>query len=112
MVGRVRAGGVICRKVTLRAISAMSRQLCASGLIVDILDRADPRQFRCGVFRRFAEPRTGRSETAEHSLVIDEADIERAEAHDVMATFELGNAEKFSDEGVADEDVIALPADL
>src|SRR5690348_7157119 len=81
--------------------------------MVDILDRDDSRQFGClGRFRRFAEPSARRSEPAEPALAVDEADIEVAEAHDMVAGFELGDADEFADQGLAEEEALAAPGDL
>jgi hypothetical protein len=77
-------------------------------LIVDILIRVDSRQFGgYQVFRRFAKPRTGRSEAAEHLAAIDEAEITAAEANDMIAALELGNADEFARQRFADEDELA-----
>ena len=47
--------------------------VCSTGLIVDILNRVDGRQFRgCGGFRRFAQARSGRSEAPELAVAIEE----------------------------------------
>src|SRR5258708_4958541 len=81
--------------------------------MVDILDRDDCRQFRVwGRFSRFAEPITKWSEPAEPAPAIDEADIEMAEPNHVVPGFEVGDADEFSDQGLADEDKLALPLDL
>jgi len=50
-------------------------------MIVDILDRHDPRQSGLsGLFTRFAEPLTTRSEPGEQAAAIDETDVQVAEA--------------------------------
>src|SRR5690349_13575081 len=79
--------------------------------MVDILDWADPRQFG-GVFRRFAKPRTGRSKATEHAMASNETDIEVAEAHDMIASLEFSDANKFADEGLAHEGSVTLPHDF
>src|SRR5450631_3971074 len=85
----------------------------STGLMVDILDRDDPRQFGvCGVFRRFAPPRPGRSEPAEDPAAIDEANVHIAKPYDMITGLQLGNADELSDERFADEDGAALPHDL
>lgn len=50
------------------------------------------------MLRRFAEPRTGRSETAEHPAAIDEAKLMAGEAHDMVPIFEFGEADEFARE--------------
>ena len=79
---------------------------CSTGLMVDVLDRDDCRQFRVwGRFSRFAEPITKWSEPAEPALAIDKADIEIAEPNHVVPGFEFGNADGFSDQGRADDGI-------
>jgi hypothetical protein len=59
--------------------------------MVDILDRDDGRQFgSCARLVWFAEPVTKRSEPGEPAAVIYKADVEVAEAHDMIAGLELG----------------------
>src|SRR5580704_10746864 len=60
----------------------------------------------------FAQPETGRGEAAEPAAAIDQADVAVAEAHHMIAGFELGDANRFADQRLADEDAIALPHDL
>ena len=60
-------------------------------MIVDILDRHDPRQVGLiGLFTRVVEPLALRSEPGEKPATVDETDIEVAEAHDVVAGLSLG----------------------
>ena len=66
----------------------------------------------CGAFRRFAEPRTGRSETTEDAAPIDEAEIASTKADDVVAVFEFGQANEFPDNRLADEGEVTPPLDL
>src|SRR5262245_44237495 len=81
--------------------------------MVDMLDRHDSRQiWGCGRFGWFAQPRAGRSEAAKPAAAIDEADVEVAEAHDVVAGLELGDADELADQRGADEDKLAFPHDL
>ena len=82
-------------------------------MIPDNLDRHDPRQFGLsGLFTRFVEPLTRRSEPGEQTTTVDEADIQLAEAYDVVATLQLGNADELIHQGFADEDKLAVPFDL
>src|SRR5258705_3392780 len=82
-------------------------------MIPDILDRHDPRQFGLsGLFTRIAEPLTTRSEPGEQTAAIDEADVQIAEAHDVIAGLEFGNANELIHQRLADEDELAFPFDL
>src|SRR5712692_8355822 len=60
----------------------------------------------------FAQPETGRGEAAEPAAAIDQAAVALAEAHHMIAGFELGDANRFADQRLADEDAIALPHDL
>ncbi len=72
-------------------------------LILDILDRADGRQFWvCGVFRRFAERRTARGETTDDAAATFEAEIAAAETHDLVTVFELGGANQFARQRLAE----------
>src|SRR6516225_3750815 len=81
--------------------------------MVDILDWADGRQFWvCGAFRRFAEPRTRWSETAERAAAVDDAEVVAAEAHDMSAIIEFGDAHQLADERLADEGEVAAPLDF
>ncbi|MHC2443800.1 hypothetical protein ACVI7B_003470, partial [Bradyrhizobium elkanii] len=65
-------------------------------MIPDILDRHDPRQFGLsGLFTRFAQPLTRRSEPGEQTAAVDETDVEVAEADDVVTGIEFGDADKF-----------------
>ena len=50
-----------------------------------------------GAFRRFAQPRTGRSETAERAAAIDDPEVVAAKAHDMVAVVELSEADEFAD---------------
>ena len=78
-----------------------------------MLDRDDPRQFGfSGLFTRFAEPLTRRSEPGEQAAAIDETDVQIAEAHDMVCSFEFGNANKFIDQSFTDEDKLAFPFDF
>jgi hypothetical protein len=55
-------------------------------MIVDILDRHDPRQVGLsGLLARVAEPLTKRSEPGEQTAAVDKTDVQIAEAHDVVA---------------------------
>ena len=61
-------------------------------MIVDILDRHDSRQFGLtGLFTRVAEPLTLRSEPGEPPAVVDQTDVQIAEAQ-VVAGLALGAA--------------------
>src|SRR5882724_570452 len=81
--------------------------------MADILDRHDSRQFGVyGRFGRFAETLTRRSEPVEPAVAINQADIEVAKAHDVVAGLELGNTDDFPDQDLTDEDAVASPHDL
>ena len=81
--------------------------------MVDILDRADGRQFLlCGAFRRFAEPRTGRSEATERAAAIEEAQVAAAEAHDMVSVLELGQPDELAHQRLADERELAPPLDV
>src|SRR5688500_3862797 len=42
----------------------------------------------------------------------EEADVEIAEAYDVISGFEFGNAEQFAHQSLADKHTLALPHDL
>jgi hypothetical protein len=64
-----------------------------------------------GLFGRVAEPLTRRSEPGEQTAAIDEADVQVAEAHDMVAGFEFSNAHEFVDQRLADEDKLTLPFD-
>src|ERR1700722_19716042 len=82
-------------------------------MIVDILDRHDPRQFGLsGLFTRFAEPFTSRSEPGEQAAAIDETDVQVAKAHDVVAGLQFSDANKFLHQRLTDEDEFAFPLDL
>ena len=86
---------------------------CSTGLILDSLDWADGRQFWvCGLSRRGAQPRTGRSETAEQAAAIDDPEVAAAEADDALAGLAFGETDPFADERLADEDERAAPFDL
>src|SRR5260370_4996421 len=81
-------------------------------MILDILDRHDPRQFGLsGLFARVAEPVTKRSEPGEQAAAIDETDVQIAKAHDVVAGLEFSNANKFVHQRLADEDEFVFPFD-
>ena len=68
-------------------------------MIVDILDRHDPRQVGLsGLFSRFVELLTKRS-------AIDETDVQVAKAHDVVVGVE------FAHQRLVDEDELAFPFD-
>jgi hypothetical protein len=59
-------------------------------MIVDILDRHDPRQFGLsGRFTRVGGALTLRSEPGEQAAAVDQSDVHVAEAHDVVAGFKL-----------------------
>ena len=64
------------------------------------------------MFRRGAEPRTGRSETAEQAAAIDDPEVASAEADDVVAGLEFGEPDQFAGQRLADEDELAAPFDL
>src|ERR1700744_2511430 len=64
-----------------------------------------------GLFCRVAEPLTRRSEPAEQPTAIDEADVQIAKAHDMVAGLEFSNADEFVDQRLADKDKPALPFD-
>ena len=49
-------------------------------------------------------PVAGRSEPGEPAAAIDQTDIEVAEAHDMVAGFEFGDADELAGQGLADED--------
>ena len=71
----------------------------STGMMVDILNRHDSRQFWvCGRLSRFAEPPTRRSEPGEPAAAIDKADIEITEPHHLVAGFELGEADELAHE--------------
>jgi hypothetical protein len=73
-------------------------------MIVDILDRHDPRQFGLsGLFGRVAEPLTRRSEPGEEPAAIDATDVQIAKA-DVAAGLEFSNANKFVHQRLAAAD--------
>lgn len=85
----------------------------STGRIPDILDRHDSRQFGLsGLFTRFVEPLTRRSEPGEQAAAIDDADIQLAKAHNVVTGLKLGNADQLVNERFADEDRFAPPFDL
>jgi hypothetical protein len=78
----------------------------STGKIVDILDRDDSRRFGLsGLF-------TKRSEPGEQAAAIDEADVQIAEAHDVVTGLELSNANKFIHQRFTDAYKLAFPFDL
>ncbi len=82
-------------------------------MIVDILDRHDPRQVGLsGLFARVAKPLTRRSEPGEQPAAIDETDIQIAKTHDMVAGFAFNNADKLIHQRLADEDELAFPFDL
>jgi hypothetical protein len=55
-------------------------------MIVDILDRHDPRQFGLsGLFTRGARALTKRSEPGEQAAAVDKTDVQIAEAHHMVA---------------------------
>jgi hypothetical protein len=82
-------------------------------MIVDILDRHDPRQFGLsGLFGRFDGALAKRSEPGEQPAAVDKTDVQIAEAHDVVAGLALGNANEFIDQRLADKDELAFPFDL
>ncbi len=86
---------------------------CSTGLILDRLDRADGRQVLiCGVFRRVAQPRAGRSETAENAAAIDQSEVASAKAYDVVAIFEFRQADELARQRFADEGERAPPFDF
>ena len=66
-------------------------------MTVDTLDRHDSRAVFW--FCRFAEPVTRPSEPAEPTTNIDQTDIELAEAYDVIAGLELGDADELTYQG-------------
>jgi len=82
-------------------------------MIVDILNRHDPRQFGLsGLFTWVAEPLTKRSEPGEQAAAIDEADVHVAKTDNVVTGLAFGNAHKLVDQSFADEDKLAFPFDL
>jgi hypothetical protein len=85
----------------------------STGMIPDILDRQDSRQFGLsGVFTRFAEPLATRSEPGEQTAAIDQTDVHLAKAHDVVAGLEFCNADKFVHQRLADGNELAFPFDF
>src|SRR5919201_4836688 len=86
---------------------------CSTGMMVDILDRHDSRQFWLfGRFGRFAEPLTRRSEPGEPAEAIDKADVEITEPHDMVAGFEFRDADQLAHQRLTDKDMLTLPPDL
>ena len=82
-------------------------------MIIDILDRHDPRQFGLsGLFTRGAGALTKRSEPGEQAAVVDKADVQIAEAHDMVAGLKLCNTNEFIDQRLTDEDELAFPSDF
>lgn len=79
--------------------------------MLDTSDRDDGRQI-VGVFRRFAELVAEWSEAPEESPVVDDAEVDVAEANDVKALVELGDADDLSGQRLADEEMAAAPLDL
>ena len=78
-------------------------------MIADTLDRDDTRQFGfSGLFIRVAEPLTRWSEPGEQTAAVDETDIHVAEAHDMVAGLEFGDANQFVDQGLAVEDELTF----
>ena len=85
---------------------------CSTGMIVDILNRHDSRQFGLsGLFTRGAGALTKRSEPGEQAAGVDETDVQVAKAHHVVAGVEFSNAHEFVDQRLADEDKLAFPFD-
>ena len=82
-------------------------------MIVDTLDRHDPRQFGLsGLFARVAEPLTRRGEPGEQAAAIDETDVQIAETYDVVTGLAFSNSNKFIHQRLTDEDELALPFDF
>ena len=62
---------------------------------------------------RFAAPRPGRRKAAKFfSLAVDHPEVDVGEAHDPVAVRRLGDADRLTDQGLADEDQLAAPLDL
>ena len=79
-------------------------------MIVDILNRHDPRQFGLsGLFTRGAGALTKRSEPGEQAAVVDKADVQVAEANYMVAGLELGDANELIDQRFTNEDEFAFP---
>src|SRR5436190_1096060 len=89
-----------------------STSRCSTEMIVDILDRDDSRHIHGVRFGRFAERITTRSEPAEPATCIDQADVQIAEPHYMVAGFEFGDADELAHQRFADEDPLASPHDL
>jgi len=61
------------------------------------------------VFVRFATPLTRRSEPDEPAASVDATDVQVAKAYDMVAGLELGDANKLTDQGFAEEEKLAPP---
>jgi hypothetical protein len=86
---------------------------CSTGLMVDILDRDDGRQFLAWRrVRRGVRIVTWRPKAPEGVQSIDQADVAVAEAHNVVAGFQFGDADEFADQRQADVDWLLVPDDL
>src|SRR5580658_4115192 len=73
---------------------------------------ADSFSWRGGGFRRFAEPRTGRSETPKSPAARENPEVVPAEADHVVAVFEFGQPDEFAGHRLADEHEFPSPFDL
>src|SRR5262249_54844974 len=59
----------------------------------------------------FREPASRRREAPEPATAIEKADVTAAEANDMVAGLELGNADELTDQRFGDEDLAAFPLD-
>ena len=91
----------------------LAATFCSTGLMTDILNRDDTRRFwDLGQFRRAAEPVARRSESRNWPRRLIRPMSKSTEAYDLVAGFQFGNADEFSDQRFADEEQFALPHDL